>query len=216
MTDVTGAKLITQASVFGGAAVVFSIVPFAFVIVTGIMKSEQHTSGGSTILGVIIKALVVHIVSCVAFIASVYALDQLNPNQSGYFSQKVFQVFWNGGNQGAVMGLVGGGNSSEAMGSYVILHLVYVVTEFAHALSPLITFILAIAYGVMLAKKDSYKESYAELASWCIISTICCAVLYIAWAHIASPALFLPEGNLFDRIANFYREVLANAIQQQQ
>ena len=209
MTDVTGAKLITQASVFGGAAVVFSFVPFVFVIITGIMKSEQHTSGGSTVLSVFVKALIVHIVSCVSFIGSVLALDKLNPNEDGYFSQKVFQVFWAGGNQGEVFGLVGGGNSSEAMGAYVILHMVYVVTELAHAVSPIITFILAVVYGVMLAKKDAYKDSMVGVVSWSIISVVCCGMLYIAWAKIASPALFLAEGDLVKRISNFYLELFS-------
>lgn len=208
MIDITGAKLITAASIFGGGAVIFTLAPFLFVIIHGIIRSNQQVTGGQTILSIILKALIVHLVSCVAFIASIYALDVLDPNNTKLFSKKIFEIFWAGNNQGEVFALVGGNNSDEVMGAYVILHLLSVIVQLAYAVSPIAVFILAIAYGVGLAKKDTYKDSYVGVVSWSIISLICCSMLYIAWAYLATPALFLPSGNLFDKISSFYKEIL--------
>ncbi|RDU61846.1 hypothetical protein [Helicobacter sp. MIT 14-3879] len=208
MIDITGAKVITLASIFGGAAVIFTIAPFLFVIIHGIIRSNQQTTGGQTTLSIILKALIVHLVSCVAFIATIYSLDRLDPNNTQLFTKKIFEVFWAGNNQGEVFNLVGGSNSVEMMSAYVVLHLLSVIVHLAYAISPIAIFILAVVYGVGLAKKDTYKDSYSGIVSWSIISVVFCSMLYITWAYLASPALFLPSGNLFDKISNFYKEIL--------
>lgn len=208
MIDITGAKLITLASIFGGAAVVFTIAPFLFVIINGIIRGNQQVTGGQTILSIIIKALIVHLVSCVAFILIINSLDKLDPNNTQLFTKKIFEVFWAGDSQEEVFNLVSSNNSDEMMSAYVVLHLLSVIVQLAYAISPIAIFILAIVYGVGLAKKDTYKDSYAGIASWSIISVICCSMLYVTWAYLASPALFLPSGDLFNKISSFYKEIL--------
>lgn len=208
MVDITGAKLITQASVFGGAAVIFTLIPFLFVIINGVIKSNNQVTGGQTIISIVIRALIIHLISCVVFISTIYALDRLDPNGSQLFSKKIFEIFWNGNNKAIVFSLVGSSNSSEVMSAYVFLHLLSVIVQFAYALSPIAIFILAVVYGIGLAKKDIYKDSYAGVVCWSIISLICCSMLYIAWSYIATPALFLPNGSLFSKISEFYKEIL--------
>lgn len=203
--EFTGTQLITQATIFGLAGVVFTSIPFLFVICNGIAKSSQYSTSGQTILGVVIKALIVHLVSSVCFIGCIKVLDTLQFNSSGYFSQKLFNIFWNGDNQSKVFSLVGSSASNESLGAYTILHLSSVVVQFVYAMLPIVLFVLALCYGVFLAQKDTYKENYVGVAMWSIASIIISTTLFIAWSYIASPALFFPSGNLLSKIQDFYK-----------
>lgn len=207
MIEISGSKLITQATVFGTLAVLFVTVPFLYVMIAGIVKINQNTST-ETIVSVIIKSLGTHFIACVVIIGLILSLDILNPSETNYFSKKIFEIFWSGNDKSAVFGLVGGGSSNELKGAYAILHLVITIVDFMFALAPIFVFVFAISYGLKVAKKDTYKDSYVGMATWSVISIICCSFLYLIWSKIATLALFLPNQTLYERILNFYTEIL--------
>ncbi|ECC2934685.1 hypothetical protein FOW14_10030, partial [Campylobacter coli] len=59
----SGTQLIATAFTFGGSALVFSTLPFAFVLVNGILKAKNSNNSGS-ILSVFLFAFFIHFMSC--------------------------------------------------------------------------------------------------------------------------------------------------------
>ena len=205
-----GSHIITTATVFGASALAFSIMPFGIIALRGIMKSKENTSSGFNILGIILTAFLVHTLFCLMYMAIIKILDITYLEEANYFSNKIFRIFW-ASSKNEVFNLagVGGGGTIDALGAYATLKLVQSVGKMILINIPFLVVILGASYGVYQGAKDTYKRDYISIISFSAISIICVCIMYVAWAYIASEALFLPDGkNMFDMISEFWQKQL--------
>lgn len=191
----TGEQLIASAYTFGSSALGFATLPFLFMILRGAFKANDHNTRTSSVLSVILFAFIVHTVSCISFMTSLYILDTQALYGQHYFTQKVMGVFWEGGGKSAVLGATGAGDTPEASGAWVILDMVQRVRDLAILFLPLFTLALGGYYGFLQSKKDVYRNDHLYTIYWTAISGIGAMFLYYMWGKIASLALFIPDGN---------------------
>ena len=206
----TGSHLITTATVFGASALAFAIMPFAIVIIRAMAKSKDNTTSGFSIVGVILSAFFVHTVFCLMYMTVIKLLDITYLEEANYFSNKIFSIFW-AKTKTEVFSLAGvsGSATIDALGAYSSLKMVQTVGKLILINIPLFVIILGASYGVLQGAKDTYKRDYLSIISFSAISIIVVAIMYIAWAYIASEALFLPNGkNLFEMISEFWEAEL--------
>ena len=208
MTTAAGAKIITTAALFGAAAAVFTIVPFAFIIVRGILISRQDSTGGGMVVTYAILAFVTHLISSLAFIATVKILDALNTSDNTYLQNKVFPIFWNGDNKTKVISLAGGGSSIQTDAAYSTLHGIYVIVKDVYFMLPILVLSFAMAYGLYLANKNVYRQDRTTVMLYTIGSAMVAFTLYVGWAGIATPALFMPSGDLLHFIYQLWQQAL--------
>lgn len=205
-----GTHLISTATVFGACALAFAMLPFGVVMIRGLMKAKDNTTSGFSILNVVLLAFVVHFVFCMLFITVIKILDVTNLNEANFYSQKIFKIFW-ANSRGAVLALVGGGATNDALGAYSTLLMVQTVGRIVFYNMPFLVLIVGFGYGAMQAVKDNYKQDYLTVLSFSVISFICVSIIYIVWAYIASEALFIPDKkNLFDIISQYWQKQLTN------
>jgi hypothetical protein len=206
MNEVVSAKLITTATVFGSAAVACTVIPFMLVLISGIVKANQPGSTGASYVNIAGFAFIVHIISCYFFMGTIYVLDIVNRmHEQNYYTEKVFGLFWTSG-KSAVLTAAGGGETIENAGAYTVLNAIQTMSEMLFAIMPIIVLISSMAYGVALANKDTYRQDNLTVLVYAAISCVIGSTVYTAWAYIASLALFIPEGNLFTLITDFWKE----------
>lgn len=190
----TGEQLIASAYTFGSSALGFATLPFLFMILRGAYKANDHNTRTSSVLSVILFAFIVHTVSCISFMTTLYILDTQGLYGQHYFTQKVMGVFWEGGGKSAVLGATGAGDTPEAAGAWVILDMVQRVRDLAILFLPLFVLALGGCYGFLQSKKDVYRNDHLYTIYWTAISSIGAMFLYYMWGKIASLALFIPDG----------------------
>jgi hypothetical protein len=206
MNEVVSAKLITTATVFGSAAIACAVLPFMLVLISGIIKANQPGSTGNSYISILGLAFIAHIISCYFFMGTIYVLDVVNRlHEENYYTQKVFGLFWTSG-KSAVLQAAGGGETIENAGAYTVLHTIQIMSEILFAIMPIIVLISSFAYGAGLANKDTYRQDNLTVLVYAAISGVIGSTVYTAWAYIASLALFIPEGDLFTLITDFWKE----------
>lgn len=201
-----GSHIIMTAAVFGASALAFVIMPFSIIVLRNISKARDNTSSGFNILGIILTAFFVHTLFCLMYIGIIKVLDIVYLEEANFYSSKIFRIFWTT-SKNEVFNLAGvsGGETIDALGAYATLKLVQSVGKMILINIPFLVFILGASYGVYQGAKDTYKRDYLSIISFSAISTICVCIMYVAWAYIASEALFLPDGkNMFDMISEFW------------
>jgi hypothetical protein len=206
MNEVLNAKLIATATVFGSAAIACTVVPFMLVLISGIIKAKRPGSTGASYISIAGFAFVVHIISCYFFMGTIYVLDVVNKmHEEHYYTQKVFGIFWKRG-KSDVLQAAGGGTTPESEGAYTVLHTIQVMSEMLFAMMPIIVLISSMTYGVALSSKDTYKQDNITILVYSLVSGVIGSTVYTAWAYIASLALFIPEGDLFTFITEFWKD----------
>ncbi|NPA64962.1 MAG: hypothetical protein GXO16_08315 [Epsilonproteobacteria bacterium] len=208
MTTVTGAKLITAAALFGSAAAIFTMVPFLIVLVRGIMQSNQPNTSGGSILTYVLIAFGVHLIASVGFLATVKILDALNTADPTFLQEKVFPIFWAAADKAQVIALSGAAPGAETDAAYSTLYGAYVIVKNVYTFVPIVVIFFALAYGIFLARKDTYRQDHLTVLIYAIGSAIIAFTLFEAWQGIASPALFLPSGDLNTLIAQQWESIL--------
>jgi len=218
METISGVKLLSAAMVFGLAAVIFTAVPFLLVIIRGIVHSRNNSTGGGNFLGVVLLSFVIHAISTISFMATILILDIFSrTREPNFFSTKVIGIFW-ARDQAAAFSLAdissSGGSSStppEVLGAWTALLTVKTIMDLVYLSLPIVVILGAMAYGVNLSTKDTYRQDYLTVIIYSGISMICAMMLYIAWATIASQGLFLPSeygGGLLKYIEESWRILL--------
>lgn len=206
-----GSHLISTATVFGAAALAFSIFPFGIVLLRAFLKAKESTTSGFSILGSVMLAFAVHFMACVLFMAIIKILDIAYTSileEDHYITNKLFRIFW-ASDRNAVFALSGGGATNDALGAYSILLLVQTIGRAVLYNMPLLVIVVGIGYGVYQANKDNYKQDYLGVIVFSMVSFIAVSTIYVAWAYIASLALFLPDGkNLFFAIHQYWQSQL--------
>ncbi|MDR1285373.1 MAG: hypothetical protein LBJ88_04145 [Campylobacteraceae bacterium] len=194
MESLSGIKLLSAAMMFGGAAVVFTTVPFVLVIVRGIMKARDKSTGGGNFLGVVLLAFIVHVVSTVAFMATILVLDVFGKmNRERFFSETVLGIFWKTDKTSAFAAAgITESSSNEALGAWTTLYTVKTVVDLFFICIPVIVIAGAMAYGISLSTKDTYRQDNLTVIVYSGISMTAAMFLYMAWAMIATQGLFLP------------------------
>jgi len=207
--EISGAKLINSAMIFGVTAVVFSVMPFLSTVIMGIKKTTSNQSPSSAnIIGYAILAYSVHVVSCISFMLTILILDALNFSDSNYLRGKVFPIFWSGSSKSAVLSAAGD-SGMEASAAATILVGVYKAVAGIFLLTPLLVMIFGVSYGIFQASKDTYREDGLTVIVYSVASVVVAMGAYIAWAKIASFSLFM-SGSLYDFNAAQWREIFLN------
>lgn len=210
MESITGIKLISAATVFGTAAIVFTSVPFLLVILSGMLKSKDRSTGGANFLGITLLAYFVHAISTICFVATMHVLDIFSRSKdANYFTNLLFEIFW-AKDQSAVFSAakVTETSSNEALGAYTTLITVRAAADLLYMALPVVVIMGAIAYGVGLSTKDTYRQDYLTVIIYAGVSMISAMLLYTLWIQIANVGLFLPDGDLFTKIANSWKAKL--------
>jgi hypothetical protein len=222
MESISGIKLLSAAMVFGLAAVIFTSVPFLLVILRGIVHSRNNSTGGGNFLGVVLLSFVIHAISTISFMATILILDIFSrTSDRHFFSSKVIGIFW-AKDQTAAFTLAGittsiaeGDGFNEALGAWTALLTVKTVMDLVYLSLPIVVILGAMAYGVNLSTKDTYRQDYLTVIIYSGISMTCAMMLYIAWAMIATQGLFLPNeigaeygGGLLGYITQSWRELV--------
>ncbi|RAX56536.1 hypothetical protein CCZ01_09180 [Helicobacter monodelphidis] len=208
MISISGAKLITAAYVFGSAALIFAICPFLFVVIKGILKAKDPNTSAFNILGVAVSAFFVHLFSCIGFMLLIKTLDLFNKAvSSNYIQEKLFKIFW-AESKADVLSIASTNESLEVNAAYTTLFAIRIFADVLFLLLPLVVILVGLGYGVFQAQKDVYRQSYLGVLVFTAISGIVTFTLYLAFAFIASFALFLPNGNLVERINEAWRLIL--------
>lgn len=210
MSDITGAKLITSAYLFGVAAFAFSTIPFLVVILNGIMRGREHTTGGINILNIVFMAFFVHTFSVLFFMVTIKILDQIDVGVNNYYSTKVFQIFWSENKTDALSAAGASDNVTiETNLAYSTLFLSQTVVKIFFMFLPIIVFLLSLVYGIYLGSKDTYRQDYIGILVYTLTTTIVISFLYIAWAMIGTEALFLQNNiSLLEYISTIWKNQL--------
>lgn len=207
----TGEQLIASAYVFGVSALAFASLPFLFMILRALMKSNENQTSSVDVIGVFAFSFLVHFVSCVSFLMLIKMIDAQNLTYgANYLQDKVFPLFWTSGKD-AVISASGAGNNSIAEGAYSILYAVQLIRDWSFLLMPLIVLFLGASYGYFQQKKDTFKQNgnYLSTLVWTIGSAVIAVFLFILWEKIASFALFIPDGaDIIDKIRESYAVIL--------
>jgi hypothetical protein len=219
METLSGIKLLSSAVMFGAAAVVFTVIPFLLVILRGIMRARDRSTGGGNFLSVVFLAFIVHVMSTVAFMGTILVLDIFSRTNSGcstsrggFFSQQVIGIFWAEDKDEAFrMACISSSDTSnEALGAWTTLLTVKTVVNLLFVCIPIIVIAGAMAYGISLSTKDTYRQDYLTVFVYCVISMTSAMILYVAWALIATQGLFLPNdyNSLLDYIGKSWKDLL--------
>lgn len=204
----SGAHLISTATVFGAAALTFAMLPFAIVLIRAIMKAKENTTNGLSIAGAVLLAFGVHFFFCVLFVAIIKILDITYVEEANFYTQKIYRIFW-ASDRNAVFSLVGASATNDALGAYSTLLMVQTIGRIILYNMPILVTIVGFSYGIYQANKDNYRQDYLTVLVFSIISFICVWAMYVAWAYVASEALFLPDGkNLFNLISQYWQQQL--------
>ena len=210
MDDLSGAKLINSAMIFGVCAVIFAVLPFLSTVILGIKNTSSNQSQSSmNSIGYALLAYSVHVISCMSFMLTIKILDALNFSEQNYLEGRVFPIFWSGASKSAVLSAAGGDSSIEASAAATILVGVYKVVAGIFLLTPLIVMIFGLSYGVFLATKDTYREDQLTVLIYSVISVIVAMGAYIAWATIATYGLFM-SNSLYEFNAEQWRDIFLN------
>ncbi|EJG3290960.1 hypothetical protein M9137_001942, partial [Campylobacter coli] len=203
----SGTQLIATAFTFGGSALVFSTLPFAFVLVNGILKAKNSNNSGS-ILSVFLFAFFIHFMSCSFFMLGIKLLDILNAiYEPNYIQNKVFPIFW-AKSESEVFALAGAKGTIEDKGAYFQLFIVQRITYWFSIASIWIVFLTASSYGAIEARKDTMQSNFITYFIWILISNIIAFFVFFLWAKIASLALFIPNGEDFlNKIYEAYKNI---------
>jgi hypothetical protein len=211
MESLSGVKLLSSAMVFGAAAVIFTTLPFLLVIMRGIVRSRDRSTGGGNFLGVVLLAMVVHVMSTIAYMGTILILDVFGKmNEERFFSETVLGIFWAQDKASAFAAAGISENSNEALGAWTTLFTVKTVVDILFICIPIIVVIGGIAYGISLSTKDTYRQDYITVMVYSGLSMVSAMVLYTAWALIASQGLFLPYeyDGLLGYISETWRSLL--------
>lgn len=209
MGGTSGTQLIATAFTFGAAALVFSTLPFLFVLLRGLYKvnsgSNQHSG---SVISVFSIAFIVHFASCVCFMMGIKLLDVLNAIYSPNLLQdKVFEIFWTRG-QSEVFSLAGVSGSVEDKGAYLQLNLLQVVSDWLFLGGYWAVFFCACGYALVQYKKDVQNGNVVQLFTWLIVANITGIFAFYLWSKIATLALFMPNGDVVSRIIELYTNLL--------
>lgn len=204
----SASQLIASAYTFGTAGLVFGTLPFLFILLRGIFKANSgHNTHSSSILSVFAMAFCVHFVSCIGFMLLIKILDALNAvYEENYLQGKVFGIFWARG-EDAVFSLAGASGGFSDKGLYLELHLVQSVCDWIFLLMYWAVFIVASAYGLREAKKDTMQSNTMQIFVWLLISNVVGIFIFYLWAKIASLAMFIPDGDIVSKIIEGYKNL---------
>ncbi|WP_416860871.1 hypothetical protein [Helicobacter ganmani] len=205
----SASQLIASAFTFGTASLVFATMPFLFVLLRGIFKANSgHNAHSSSILSVFAMAFSVHFVSCIGFMLLIKILDALNAvYESNYLQNKIFGIFWARG-EDKVFSLSGASGGFEDKGLYLQLHLVQSICDWMFLLMYWVVFIVACAYGLRESKKDVMQSNAMQMFVWILIANVVGAFIFYLWAKIASLAMFIPDGDIVNRIIEGYKGIV--------
>jgi len=194
MENITGSDLIVTAIVFGCASVIFATAPFVIVLIGGIRKAETAGSGEGGYITTLIWAFAVHVIACFFFMALILILDVFY-GQDRYISGKVFEIFWGaGGGKGNVLGLAGASATNASLGAWSVLYVISTILNYIFALLPLLLIVGAASFGFKQSRKDTYNENILTTIVFIGVALMFATIFYIAWAKVASVAMFLPGG----------------------
>lgn len=202
MDEIFASSKIMAAFLFGTASMVFATIPFLIVLMAGLRSIKQNNSGGLSLIGTLASAYFVHICSCLVFMTIIILLDQFSFEGSKYYSETIFGIFWANG-ESAVMSATGASEKTpEILGAYVSLHMAQIITKYLLLSTMGAVIISGVVYGVYLGQKDTYKQSsHLTTSLFTVVSMICMTMLWIAWAKIASLAMFFPQAQGGDMIS---------------
>lgn len=207
MTEIIGAKLITAAYVFGIGAIVFAVCPFLFVVIKGILKSRDPSVSGTNVFSLALLAFIVHFVSCIGFMVVIKGLDLLNRFEPNLIQQKIFSIFW-AESKAEVLNLAQTTESIEVNAAYTTLFAVRTATDLMFLCLPILVIVVSFAYGISQSHKEAYRQNYLGTMGFTAVSFVVAWLLYLVFTFMASYALFLPEGNLLERIHNGWNAIL--------
>lgn len=208
----TSTQLISTAFVFGLAALAFAYLPFIFTLVNGILKANSgHHAHSSSILSIFAVSFIVHFVSCVFFMLGVKLLDTLSAMyQNNYLQDKIFPIFWARG-KSAVFSLAQSNGGLEDEGAYLQLYIVQTTADWLMIFGIIIVFLTSCIYAMVETKKDAMQFNYVSFFVWLLIANIVGFIVYSTWAHIASLALFIPNGDtLLNKIIEVYQNIVGD------
>lgn len=212
MDEIFASSKIMAAFLFGTASVAFATIPFLIVLMAGLRSVKQSNSGGLSLVGTLASAYFVHICACLLFMTIIILLDQFSFEDSKYYSQKIFEIFWANG-ESAVMSVAGATEKTpEILSAYASLHMVQIVSKYFLLSTAVVAIIAGAVYGAYLGQKDTYKQaSHISIALFTLVCMICMSILWIAWAKIASFAMFFPQNVNADMIGylqNFLKQMV--------
>lgn len=209
MDEIFASSKLMGAVVFGTASMIFATIPFLIVLIAGIRSVKQNNSGGLSLAGTLAGAYFVHIGACLLFMTIILLLDQFSFEDTKYYSEKLFSVFW-AKDESSALSLAGATEKTpEILSAYASLHMAQVVSKYVLLFSAVAVTVSAIVYGAYLGQKDTYKQAgYISIALFTIIAVICMSILWIAWAKIASFAMFFPSGDLITYLQDFLIEMV--------
>lgn len=205
----SASQMIASAFTFGTSALVFASLPFLFILLKGIFKANSgHNTHSSSILSVFAMAFSVHFISCLGFMLAIKTLDAFyaiyEPN---YLQGKIFSIFW-ARSEDEVFSLAGARGEFEDKGLYLQLRLVQAVCDWIFLLIVWVVFIVACAYGLREAKKDTMQSNVMQIFVWLLVSNVIAAFIFYLWAKIASLAMFIPNGDIITQIIQSYKNLM--------
>lgn len=205
MDEIFASSKIMAAFLFGTASVAFATIPFLIVLIAGLRSVKQSNSGGLSLVGTLASAYFVHICACLFFMTAIILLDQFSFEGSKYYSETIFGIFWADGADAVFSAAGASEKTPEILGAYATLHMAQVVTKYLLLSTAAAVIIVGAVYGAYLGQKDTYKQaSYVSVALFTVVCMICVSILWIAWAKIASFAMFFPQsGDMITYLQDF-------------
>ncbi|MBQ7271533.1 MAG: hypothetical protein IJR18_07595 [Campylobacter sp.] len=210
MDEIFASSKIMAAFLFGTASVAFATIPFLIVLIAGLRSVKQSNSGGLSLVGTLASAYFVHICACLFFMTAIILLDQFSFEGSKYYSETIFGIFWADGADAVFSAAGASEKTPEILGAYATLHMAQIVTKYLLVSTATAIMITGVAYGAYIGQKDTYKQTgYISMALFMVVSTICFSALWVAWAKIASFAMFFPQGSdMVAYLQNLFRQMV--------
>lgn len=88
------------------------------------------------------------------------------------------------------------------------MRLVQAVCDWIFLLIVWVVFIVACAYGLREAKKDTMQSNVMQIFVWLLVSNVIAAFIFYLWAKIASLAMFIPNGDIITQIIQSYKNLM--------
>ena len=201
-------QLIATAFTFGAGAFAFATLPFIFVLINGLLKTNNPNTPNTSLLSTFFLAFSVHFLACVFFMLGIKLLDILSAiYETNYLQSKIFGIFWTRG-EDAVLSLTGASGSVEDKGAYLQLRLVQGIVDWIFLLMCPLVVITATSYGLIQSRKDAMQVNVMDMFIWIIISNFVGFFVFVLWAKIASLAMFIPNGDIISKIIQMYKEIM--------
>ena len=91
------------------------------------------------------------------------------------------------------------------------LYIVQTTADWLMIFGIIIVFLTSCIYAMVETKKDAMQFNYVSFFVWLLIANIVGFIVYSTWAHIASLALFIPNGDtLLNKIIEVYQNLIGD------